>query len=92
MKYSFVHPLFILGVGIDWELRRPLHFASTLPKPPHKPSPLLIPVNFTPLVETLSGAVVNITVSMDQQPIHPILLGGTWKHLFLRDKGLFDFQ
>mgnify|MGYP001350415194 CR=1 FL=1 len=73
MNHSFVHPLFILGVGIglgsaaSTSLR--VEFAQATPQtiPSFNPSQSL-----APLVETLSGSVVNITVSMDQQPIHPM--------------------
>ena len=72
MKHSFVRPLFILGFGLDWDRRHPPHFASNLPKLLPQTIPSFNPSqSLAPLVETLSGSVVNITVSMDQQPIHP---------------------
>ena len=73
MKHSFVRPLFILGIGIglgstaSTSLRVESAQATPQTIPSFNPSQSL-----APLVETLSGSVVNITVSIDQQPIHPM--------------------
>lgn len=73
MNHSFIRPLFILGVGIglgstaSTSLRVKSVQANPQTIPSFNPSQSL-----APLVETLSGSVVNITVSMDQQPLHPM--------------------
>ena len=73
MNHSFVHPLFILGVGIGLGSAA----STSLSVESAQATPQTIPAfnpsqSLAPLVETLSGSVVNITVSMDQQPIHPM--------------------